>query len=126
MEGEVPRSGWREMALWLVRRRLLFRVTGDSMKPTLTSGAVVMLDPRAYRSRSPQEDEIVVTRHPRHTELPIVKRVAAVIENRTESSTPSTGLILSSDNAAAGADSRAFGPVPLDLVVGTVISCLRQ
>ncbi len=126
MEGELPRSGWREMALWLIRRRRLFRVSGDSMTPTLMSGAVVMLDPRAYRSRIPQEDEIVVTRHPRRAELQIVKRVAAVIEICTESSAPGTGLILASDNAAAGADSRAFGPVALDLVLGKVVSCLRQ
>ena len=126
MEEKMPRSGWRDMALWLIRRRRLFRVTGDSMTPTLASGAVVMLDPRAYRSQSPQEDEIVVTRHPRNNELQIVKRVAAVIESRIESSAPSVGLILASDNAAAGADSRSFGPVALDLVLGKVVSCLRR
>ncbi len=126
MEEGMPRSGWREMALWLIRRRRLFRVTGDSMTPTLASGAVVMLDPSAYRSQSPQEDEIVVTRHPRNNELKIVKRVAAVIESRTEISAPSVGLILASDNAAAGADSRSFGPVALDLVLGKVVSCLRR
>ncbi|MDE0140365.1 MAG: nickel-type superoxide dismutase maturation protease [Caldilineaceae bacterium] len=126
MEGELPRSGWREMALWLFRKRRLFRVTGDSMAPTLASGAVVMLDPRAYRSQSPQEDEIVVTRHPRNNELQIVKRVAAVIESRTENSALGIGLLLASDNAAAGADSRSFGPVALDLVLGKVVSCLRR
>ncbi len=126
MERDVPRSGWREMALWLVGRRRLFRVTGDSMTPTLSPGAVVMLDQRAYRSRSPRADEIVVARHPRHTVLQIVKRVAAVIESRTESGAPGTVLILASDNVAAGADSRTFGPVALDLVLGKVVSCLRR
>ena len=121
MEGEVPRSGWQEMALWLMRRRRLLRVTGDSMAPTLAAGEVVMLDPNAYHKRNPREDEIVVARHPRQAELRIVKRVAAVFESDTEG----VQLVLASDNAAAGADSRVFGPVAVDLVLGQVISRLR-
>ena len=121
---DVPRSGWREMALWLIRRRRLFRVTGDSMTPALTAGAVVMLDPQAYRQTMPREHEIVVARHPRQNELQIVKRVAAVIERPTESGNPRALLILASDNAAAGSDSRIFGPVELELVMGKVVSRL--
>ena len=121
MEGEVPRSGWREMALWLMRRRRLLRVTGDSMAPTLAAGEVVMLDPNAYLGRNPREDEIVVARHPRQAELRIVKRVAAVIESETEG----VRLVLASDNEAAGADSRVFGPVAMYLVLGQVVSRLR-
>ncbi|MCY4411739.1 MAG: nickel-type superoxide dismutase maturation protease [Caldilineaceae bacterium] len=121
MKGVVPRSGWREMALWLVRRRRLLRVTGDSMAPTLAAGAVVMLDPDAYNGRNPREDEIVVARHPRQADLRIVKRVAAVFESRAEGLL----LVLASDNPGAGADSRVFGPVAINLVLGRVISRLR-
>ena len=124
MEEEVPRSGWQDIALWLIRRRRLFRVTGESMTPTLTVGAVVMLDPQAYRKQIPQEHEIVVARHPRQTGLQIVKRVGAVIEGPIESGNPRALLILASDNAAAGSDSRTFGPVELDLVLGKVVSRL--
>ena len=53
MEGEVPRSGWQEMALWLMRRRRLLRVIGHSMAPTLAAGQVVMIDPNAYQRRNP-------------------------------------------------------------------------
>ena len=45
METGLPASGWREMVLWLLRRRRLFRVSGESMKPALPAGAVVMIDP---------------------------------------------------------------------------------
>ena len=120
-EAELPRSGWREMALWLIRRRRLFRVTGASMAPTLCAGAVVMLDPCAYRVGIPLEDEIVVAQHPRQADLWIVKRVAAVLE----SDAAVVRLVLSSDNREAGADSRAFGPVAVDLVLGRVTSRLR-
>ena len=121
METGLPRSGWLELVRWLILRRRLLRVTGDSMTPTLPSGAVVMIDPRAYRKRTPREDEIVAACHPRQAELRIVKRVATVIE----SDGGVVRLILSSDNAAAGADSRAFGPVAAELVLGRVTSRLR-
>ena len=122
MEAELPRSGWREMALWLIRRRRLLRVIGDSMTPTLPAGAVVMMDLVCLRVRKPREDEIVVARHPRQDgELRIVKRVAAVYG----SDEGEERVVLASDNAAAGADSRAFGPVTAELVLGRVTSCLR-
>ncbi len=121
MEAQLPRSGWREMARWLIRRRRLLRVTGESMTPTLSVGAVVMIDPHAYRKRTPREDEIVVARHPRQDGLRIVKRVAAVFENEEGI----VRLVLSSDNAAAGADSRGFGPVAAEHVLGQVTSRLR-
>ncbi len=95
------------------------------MTPTLPAGAVVMLNPRAYRQRKPQEEEIVVARHPHQDELQIIKRVTVVVESHTENGTPSIRLILASDNAAEGTDSRVFGPVALDLVLGKVISRLR-
>ncbi len=125
MQSNLPRSNWREIALWLFRRRRLFQVTGDSMYPTLAPGAVVMVDPRAYRKRIPRENEIIVAQHPRQAGLRIVKRVTAVIENPAASTAGSARVILASDNEAAGADSRSFGPVPLGLVLGQVKSRLR-
>lgn len=120
MEKGLPRSGWREIALWLTGRRRLLRVTGDSMAPTLAGGAVVMMDPRAFRKRKPREGEIVVARHPREAGLRIVKRVAAVYGGEAGV----VRLVLSSDNAGAGADSRAFGPVAAELALGLVTSGL--
>ena len=121
METGLPASGWREMVLWLLRRRRLFRVSGESMKPTLPAGAVVMIDPRAYRLRTPREDELVVANHPRQAELRIVKRVGAVLG----SGRGDVHLLLSSDNPAEGSDSRAFGPVAAAQVLGKVTSRLR-
>ena len=121
MEAVLPASGWRELLLWLLRRRRLFRVSGESMTPTLPAGAVVMIDPRAYRLRAPREEELVVANHPRQADLRIVKRVVAVIRSERGD----VRLLLSSDNAAAGADSRAFGSVAAEGVLGKVTSRLR-
>ncbi len=125
MQLNLPRSNWREIVLWLFRRRRLFKVTGDSMHPTLAPGAVVMVDPRAYRKRIPRENEIVVAQHPRQAGLRIVKRVTAVFEDPTSSIAGTVHVILASDNEAAGADSRSFGPVALGHVLGQVKSRLR-
>ena len=125
MQPNLPRSNWGEIALWLIRRRRLFQVTGDSMHPTLVAGAVVMVDPRAYRSQIPRENEIVVAQHPRQAGLRIVKRVTAVIEASPDTGAGTIRLILASDNEAAGADSRSFGPVALGSVLGRVVSRLR-
>lgn len=125
MQLNLPRSNWREIALWLFRRRRLFKVIGDSMHPTLAPGAVVMVDPRAYRKRIPRENEIVVAQHPRQAGLRIVKRVTAVFENPTSSIAGTAHVILASDNEAAGADSRSFGPVSLSHILGQAKSRLR-
>ena len=120
LEEDLRRSGWREIAKWLVGRRRLYRVTGGSMTPTLPAGAVLML--RAFKTGGelPREGEIVVARHPRQPAQRIVKRVAAVYE----SDTGEKRLLLASDNRPAGVDSRDFGPVSAGHLLGRVTSRL--
>lgn len=111
----LPVAGWRELLLWLLRRRSRLRVTGDSMRPTLAPGDVVLIDPRAYRQgRVPAWDDIVVAGHPHQPDLPIIKRVGIVEEDGQ--------CLLLSDNPAAGTDSRHFGTVPARDLRGRVTS----
>ena len=103
-----------ELTRWLLRRRRRYRVTGESMKPTLTAGDVVFVDTRA----SIGENDIVCTRHPHDPSLVIIKRVGFTDENGQ--------LFLMSDNphAADAADSNRFGRVAPDRVEGVVTSVL--
>lgn len=104
------------------------------MEPTLSARSVVLLDPHAYRTTPPQEDDIIVARHPRRADLWIVKRVATVLERPSnwgegrllEKRGETLLLVLSSDNHAApgASDSRVFGPVAGNLVLGRVTSRL--
>ena len=81
------------------------------MLPTLRAGEEVLLDRHAYDHAAPQVGDIVVAYHPEQPDLKIIKRVGEVLAN---------GLFLSSDNAGAGSDSRQFGVVGMDMVVGRV------
>lgn len=81
------------------------------MLPTLRAGDEVLLDTHAYDHAAPLAGDIVVAFHPEQPDLKIIKRVGAVLAN---------GLFLSSDNASAGSDSRQFGVVGMDKVVGRV------
>ncbi|MCB0045205.1 MAG: nickel-type superoxide dismutase maturation protease [Caldilineaceae bacterium] len=108
----LPTASLGELLLWLLRRRVRKQVTGDSMLPTLRADDMVLVDPRAYRRKLPQPDEIVIARHPFHRDLTIIKRIAEI--------TPDRRCVLLSDNAAAGSDSRAFGPLSPASIIGRV------
>ncbi len=105
----VISEGWA----WIVGRRDRVRVTGQSMMPTLGDGDFVLVD----RRRRPRWGDLVVARHPAEQDLLVVKRVEDVgIDTIT----------LVSDNPAAGTDSRMWGPVPLDRLVGVVTLVLDR
>ena len=81
------------------------------MLPTLQAGEEVLLDTHAYDHAAPQVGDIVVAFHPEQPDLKIIKRVGELLEN---------GLFLNSDNPSAGSDSRQFGVVDMDKIVGRV------
>jgi nickel-type superoxide dismutase maturation protease len=112
MMNEIPAAGLREYALWLLRRLHRYRVTGDSMQPTLKPDTEILANPRAYRDTSPRQGDIVVAKHPYRTDIVIVKRVASVAEGGA--------CRLRSDNPDAGTDSGAFGDVKPERILGRV------
>ena len=103
---------WPDLLLWGLRLRRRYRVVGNSMLPTLTEGQQVLVDPRAYRDRSPMPGEVVVVRHPHSNHMKLIKRVAAL--------EPDGGLRVVGDNPSASTDSRTLGIVPPQLLLGRV------
>jgi len=89
-----------------------FRIEDESMLPTLEPGDYVLVNRWAYRVRRPRRGDLVVVRDPELSDRFLVKRVS-----ETEASTQ---IPLEGDNAAVSRDSRAFGAVPLDRIVGKV------
>lgn len=110
----LPETGWREWLLWLVQRRQRVRVDGFSMLPTLGAGEVVLVDRRAYVRTPPKAGDIVVARHPYQRGTLLVKRISSVSEDGR--------CHLRSDNPDEGTDSRAFGAVSPEQIVGRVSS----
>jgi nickel-type superoxide dismutase maturation protease len=84
------------------------------MSPLLKAGDEVLVNPRAYVRTLPRPGDVVVARHPYRSGLRLVKRVAAVLENGH--------CLLEGDNSSESTDSRAFGPLPPEHILGRVTS----
>ena len=87
-------------------RRLV--VEGDSMRPTLLAGDRVVAVPWG-RVRP---GDLVAVRDPRQPERVLVKRAVGVGEVEID---------VRGDSPEHSTDSRHFGPVPRDLVLGRVV-----
>ena len=108
----IPAPGLLELLKWALRRRVRYRVTGDSMLPTLSPDDFVLVDPRAFEGRQPAPGDVVVARHPYRDQV-IIKRVSEVVEG---------GVLVRGDNAEASSDSRSFGQDSSTEIVGRVTS----
>ena len=106
--------GIRETFSWLAGRRRRVRVVGRSMEPTLSEGQFVLVD----EGRTPEVGQLALARHPEQPDLLVVKRVAARTgDGRFE---------LTSDAPGHGTDSRTWGPLGPERVVGTVTLLLDR
>ncbi len=106
-------EGLVHLLLWLVGRRRRYRIRGGSMRPTLSPGDQILVDPLAYTQTGPKEGDIVVTRHLYRTDVWMVKRVVGVLEDGR--------FFLVGDNPDESTDSRFFGTVPRSLILGRVV-----
>jgi len=111
---DIPSSTARDICLWLMRRRRRFRVVGQSMMPLLKPGNEVLLDPRAYHSQLPKAGEIVVVNHPDCLDFQLIKRVIQVL--------PDGCCVIEGDNRSKSTDSRSFGAIEPDNLLGKVTS----
>jgi nickel-type superoxide dismutase maturation protease len=84
------------------------------MAPLLEPGDEVLVDPRAYRQTPPCYGDLVVAWHPYRSDLLLIKRVARVLENGY--------CVLEGLNPAESTDSRAFGSLPPERILGRVTS----
>lgn len=114
MNTELPDSNYRELLLWLLRKRKRLRVTGNSMLPLLQPGEEILIDPHAYQKTSPQLGDLVVTVHPWQKNLLIVKRITALA--------PDNRYFLEGDNLKESTDSRTWGAISLPAILGKVTS----
>lgn len=86
-----------------------YAVAGDSMRPTLAPGDYLLVSLMAYARSRPSPGDIVVVRDPERVGMTLIKRIAATSEG---------AYVVLGDNGSASRDSRAFGPVPRDDILG--------
>ena len=106
----VPKLTLGKFVLWCFGRLKRFRINGQSMQPTLNDGQEVLVQPCQAESR-PQLGQLVLVRHPMKTDITMIKRCSH-IENQL--------IYVYGDNSAASTDSRQFGGVKAELVLGYV------
>lgn len=124
----------------------IIRVQGDSMAPALQSGQLLFVNRLAYRLQPPRQGDIIVFRAPKDPETLLVKRVIAlpgdrvsirqgvvsvngqslqepyVLEIGATTLAPAAiaegTVFVLGDYRVASNDSREWGPLPLDCVIG--------
>lgn len=85
------------------------------MEPAFRSGDRVLVNRLAYRWRPPRAGEVVVLRDPQRDGHVLLKRVAAAPGGDAAAA---SGIYVLGDNAAQSRDSRAFGVVAVERILG--------
>ncbi len=112
MNPQLPQTNLLALFLLSIGRRKRFKIVGQSMLPLLKQGEEILIDPYAYRKSPPQINDVVITSHPCNPQLTIVKRVIEV--------TIDGSCFLTGDNPPASVDSRHWGMVDQNKIVGKV------
>jgi nickel-type superoxide dismutase maturation protease len=89
------------------------QVSGPSMAPLLRPGDHVLVDLGAFRCSEPVPGDVVLAHHPQEPGRRVIKRVIAV---------SAAGVDLRGDNPDLSTDSRDYGLVPINLVLGRIVS----
>ena len=108
MRDKLPVAGIREWLNLIFRRRRGLRVQGDSMLPALRSGENVLIDPHAVV----RVGDIVAAHHPFKSSTKLIKRLVSL--------GPDGEMFLTGDNPAESTDSRTFGTISREKLIGKV------
>lgn len=134
MEEEKKESSLREIVKFAVIAALIiipfrlwiaqpFIVSGASMEPTFYNGDYLIIDEISYNLREPQKGEVIVFRYPLDPTKFFIKRVIGVpgeivAFNGTAVTLGENEYYVLGDNREESSDSRIWGAVPENLIVG--------
>ena len=101
----------------IIGYRQHLRVVGNSMEGTISEGDLII-----YKKINPKNldlniGDIVIASHPTKKSKLIIKRIYQIYQNKFD---------LRGDNIISSTDSREWGLIKLDLIVGKVEKIFRQ
>jgi len=102
----LPAASARDLVGLMLGRRQRFRVSGPSMAPAIADGTTVLV-----RQQRPQAGDVVLVRRP-EADVLIVKRVDHLTDD---------GRVFLRGDGSVSTDSRDFGALSLDSVLGVVV-----
>ena len=95
----------------LIGNRQHLRVVGDSMERTLKEGDLITYKKINQKNSNLEIGDIVVASHPKIKNKLIIKRIHRIYQNKFD---------LRGDNFLSSTDSREWGLIELDLIIGKV------
>jgi nickel-type superoxide dismutase maturation protease len=99
---------WYDLFLLAIKRKIRVRIEGDSMLPTFKNGDEVLVS----ITKTFSVGDVIYAKHPFKSSIKIIKRISK-IEN-------DGSVFLVGDNLAVSSDSRTFGAIPKENLIGKV------
>ena len=96
------------------------------MEPTFEGGDYLIVDELSYHIRKPEKNEVIIFRYPLDPSKYFIKRVEGlpgekITINDKEITLEENNYYVLGDNRTASSDSRIWGPVKEDLIVGRAL-----
>ncbi|MFA4890538.1 MAG: signal peptidase I [Candidatus Paceibacterota bacterium] len=106
--------------LWIAQP---FIVSGASMEPTFHNGDYLIVDELSYNFNGPQKNDVVIFRYPLDPSKYFIKRIEGlpgenIKTNGKEITLKENEYYVMGDNRGASSDSRSWGPLKENFIVG--------
>jgi len=113
----INKLNWRVIFLILLGFRKYCKVDGISMEPTILEGDIIIYRPVKSQDEEIVQGSLIVINHPLKENIFLIKRVHFVNDD---------SLDVRGDNQKESTDSRQFGLINKNQLVGTVEIILRK
>ena len=111
-DSPVKPLSFHSFILWLLRKRIRFRVRGTSMLPTLADGQEILVYPYRPSEHEVKVGVVLLIQHPIQSDVQMIKRISSIDGE--------DAITVRGDNASESTDSRQFGRIRKRHILGIV------